>query len=300
MIDTPTPLISIICLSMNHEAFIKQSFESIVGQTYKNIEILYVDNNSTDASFEIADSIFKNCGFSYQGFKREKNYSIPQNLNFLIKKAAGKYISVQSGDDWWALDNIEKKVKFYELNQQFGLVYGNGYYYYEDNCNMKLPSNVHLFKEGYIFDDILLGGIYFPIGYIMRRDVFDTVGYYDENIKIDDWDMWLRILKHFPIGYFAEPLVYYRRHGGTFCKNIKANFVEALKTVDKYKSNKHYAEAREMCTRSYVYGLINSEPNLNTAFEILKHFKLNWFYIKQLAKVALTSAKLYKLKTDQN
>ena len=292
-----TPLISIICLSMNHETFIKQSFESIVGQTYTNIEIIYADNNSSDASFEIADSIFKNSGLPYQGFKREKNYNIPQNLNFLIKKAAGKYISVQSGDDWWELDSIERKVKFYEENQHFGLVYGNGYYYYEDTGKKILPTNAHLFKQGYIFDDVLLGGIYFPVGYIMRSDVFDTVGYYDENIKIDDWDMWLRILKHFPIGYFPEPLVYYRRHENTFCKNIESNFIEALKTVEKYKDEKHYAQAKEMCTRSYLYGLIMAEPCLNTAGKVVKHFKLNLFYVKQMAKVLLASAKLYKVKT---
>lgn len=290
-----TPLVSIICLSMNHEAFVKQSFESITGQTYKNIEILYVDNNSTDATFELADGIFKNSGRPYHGFKREKSYNIAQNLNFLIKKATGKYISVQSGDDWWELNNVEKKIIFYEQNQHFGLVYGNGYYYYEDTGKKILPTNAHLFKQGYIFEDVLLGGIYFPVGYIMRRDVFETVGYYDENIKIDDWDMWLRILKHFPIGYFSEPLVYYRRHENTFCKNIESNFIEALKTVEKYKGEKHYAQAKEMCTRSYVYGLGMAAPNLNTAGKILKHFKLNSFYIRQFTKVMLASAKLYKV-----
>ena len=295
MIDTP--LVSILCLSMNHEAFVKQSFESIVGQTYKNIEILYVDNNSTDATYEIADAIFKNSGRPYKGFKREENHNIPQNLNFLIKKAAGKYISVQSGDDWWEFDNIEKKVIFYEQNQQFGLIYGNGYYYYEETGKTILPSNAHLFKQGFIFDEVLVGGIYFPVGYIMRSDVFDTVGYYDENIKIDDWDMWLRILKHFPIGYFPEPLVYYRRHENTFCKNIESNFLEALKTVEKYKGQKYYGQAKEMCTRSYVYGLGMAAPNLNTAGKIIKHFKLNAFYIRQFAKVMLASAKLYKVKS---
>lgn len=290
------PLVSIICLSMNHEAFVKQSFESIVGQTYDNIEIIYVDNNSSDTTFEIADEIFNQSGRPYSGFKRITNFNIAQNLNFLIKKAKGKYISVQSGDDWWELDSVDRKVKFYEENQHFGLVYGNGYYYYEGTGKKILPTNAHLFKQGYIFDDVLLGGIYFPIGYIIRRDVFDTVGYYDETIKIDDWDMWLRILKHFPIGYFSEPLVYYRRHDNTFCKNVESNFIDALKTVEKYKGEKNYIQAREMCTRSYIYGLVTAEPSLNSAKKILKHFKLNSFYVKQLIKIALVNVKLYKVK----
>ncbi len=289
-----TPLVSIICISMNHQAFVKQSFDSIVNQTYQNMEILYVDNNSVDSTFEIAEEIFKNSDRPYRGYKREKNYNIAQNLNFLIKKAKGKYISVQSGDDWWAIENIEKKVRFYELNQHFGLVYANGYYFYEDTGTTILPSNIHLFKQGFIFDDVLLGGIYFPIGYIMRKDIFDIVGYYDENIKIDDWDMWLRILKHFPIGYFSEPLTYYRRHENSFCKNFESLFAEALKTVEKYKGEKHYAGAKEMCTRSYIYGLVSDEPNFTTASKILKHFRLNSFYVKQMVKVLLRITNLYK------
>ena len=88
-----TPLVSIICISMNHQAFVKQSFDSIVNQTYQNMEILYVDNNSVDSTFEIAEEIFKNSDRPYRGYKREKNYNIAQNLNFLIKKAKGKYIA---------------------------------------------------------------------------------------------------------------------------------------------------------------------------------------------------------------
>lgn len=290
------PLVSIICLSMNHEAFVKQSFDSIVEQTYNNIEIIYVDNNSSDTTYEIADTIFKKCGRSYLGFKRNTNFNIAQNLNFLIKKAKGKYIAVQSGDDWWKLDNIEKKVQFYEKNQQFGLVYGNGYYYYNDTGKKILPTTAHLFKQGYIFNDVLIGGLYFPVGYMIRKDVFDTVGYYDETIKIDDWDMWLRILKHFPIGYVSEPLVYYRRHDNAFCKNVESNFRESLKIVEKYKEEKNYMQARELCTRSYIYGLVNAQPNLYSAKKILKHFKLNSFYIKQLLKIVLVSVKLYKVK----
>jgi len=289
------PLVSIICVSMNHERFLKQSFESVVNQTYQNIEIIYVDNNSTDNSFEIANEIFLKSGVPYKGFKREKNYTIPENLNFLIKHASGKYIAPQSGDDWWDLTNIEEKVKFYESNQQFGLIYCNGYIYNDETKNITTPDTTK-YKSGYIFDTILQEGIYYPIGYIIRRDIFDSIGYYDENIMIDDWDIWLRILNHFPIGYFDRPLVYYRRHQHTFyfTANYKQHRIDTIKTLDKYKDHPLYKMAYVKANKHYIYSLANKYQGIEVIKEILRIGKPNWFYLKQIVKVLLKNLKLYK------
>ena len=289
------PLVSIICISMNHAKYVKQSFDSVVAQTYKNIEIIYVDNNSLDNSFEISNEIFLNSGLPYKGFKREKNYSVSENLNFLIKKSSGKYLAPQSGDDWWDITNIEEKVKYYILNPDYGLIYCNGYTYYENTNKLTLP-NTSNYKSGYIFDKILLEGIYFPIGYIMRKDIFDVIGLYDEDIMIDDWDIWLRILQHYPIGYFNVPLVYYRRHATTFSftTNYKEHRIDSLKTLNKYKDHPLYKKAYLKNTEGYIYGIACRQHDLEVLKEIIRLGKPNWFYFKQVFKFFLKNLRLYK------
>ena len=290
-----SPLVSILCISMNHASFVKQSFESVLAQTYKNIEIIYVDNNSSDNTFEIADEIFLKSGLPYKGFKREKNYSVSANLNFLVEKSVGKYLAPQSGDDWWDVTNIEEKVKFYELNQQFGLIYSNGYLYYDKTKLITLP-NTAKYSAGYIFDKVLVEGIYFPIGYLIRKDIFEVIGPYDEEIMFDDWDIWLRILQHYPIGYFDKPLVYYRRHATTFSftTKYKEHRSHELKTLNKYKEHPLFKTAYLKRTENYIYGISQRQPDIEILKEIFKLGKPNWFYFKQTCKFFLKKMKLYK------
>lgn len=291
------PLVSIICISMNHARYVRQSFDSVIHQTWANIEIIYVDNNSSDDTFEIADELFKKSGLPYKGFKREKNYSIPENLNFLISQCAGKYIAPQSGDDWWDLNNIEEKVRYYESHPEYGLLHCNGYLYYDDTATTALVNSTK-FKSGNIFDTVLIEGIYFPIGYMIRKDTFDVVGQYDETLIFDDWDMWLRILEHFPIGYFDKPLVYYRRHNTTFyfSMDYKKHRTDVLKVLDKYKNHPLYDKALEEANIYYIYGLASKYPGRVVIREIFKVGKANWFYFKQLVKGVLKELRIIKQK----
>ena len=279
------PLVSIVCLSMNHEKYVRQSFESVVRQTYPNIEIVYVDNNSTDNTFEIADEIFRTSGLPYKWFKIEKNYSISENLNFLIKEASGKYIAPQSGDDWWELTNLERKIAFYEANPKYGIVYCNGYYYNDRTQKKALPDTAN-FKTGFIFDNLLFDGVYFPVGYVVKREVFEKVGLYDEQIMADDWDMWLRVSQYYPIGYFDEPLVYYRRHDNNFCVNYANNYSYYLQTLNKYKQHPLYKKALKTLNENYIYGVVRT-PSFESLKEVFKYYHFNLFYNKQLLKVLL-------------
>ena len=93
-------MVSVFLLSWNHEKYIEQAVRSILSQTYKEIEIVFVDNNSSDNSFNIAVQIFETAGISFKAFKREKDYNIAANLNYLLSNSDGQYICILSADDW--------------------------------------------------------------------------------------------------------------------------------------------------------------------------------------------------------
>ena len=107
------PLVSILLLSMNHELFIQQCIESLKDQTYKNIEVVYLDNASSDATFNLGKKLLEESGLQYKIFYNKESQSISKNLNFLLANSSGKYISPLSTDDWFAPQNIEKKVSFF-------------------------------------------------------------------------------------------------------------------------------------------------------------------------------------------
>ena len=193
------PLISIICVSMNHEKYIEQGVNSFIKQTYPNIEFLYLDNYSIDNTFEIAASLFTASKRPYQLFKRERSYNLSENFNYLISKASGAYFCLISCDDWMMPEYIDTMVKQYEQKPQRGLLYSNGWYYYEDTDSYAPAANKK-FISGKIFDHIFLYGVLFPPGIMIKKDIFDKVGLYDETIPIEDYDMWLRVAKDYQIG----------------------------------------------------------------------------------------------------
>lgn len=281
------PLLSVICVSMNHEPFIERSFLSLINQTFRDFEILYIDNNSSDKSFDIADQIFKNSGLAYQHFRREKNYLLSPNLNLLLQQATGEYVAFLSGDDFLELTNFEEKMNYYLANPQFGMLYGGGYKYYYDTGKTVLMDNA-LWKSGWIFKDLLSLNFINSIGVIIKKSTFDDIGFFDENSKLEDWDMWLRIAQKYPIGLLEKPLVYYGRSTGT---NTSANtpyMDEGVAYIfNKYAQYKDINKAKRRYMLFRVYEVASEKPTIKNFKFIVKNCQFNIVYFKQVLKFFL-------------
>jgi glycosyltransferase involved in cell wall biosynthesis len=278
------PLVSVVCVSWNHAAYIERSFRSVADQTLRDIEVLYVDNNSTDNSFEIGDAVFKQSGLPYKGFKQTTNRGLGANLNFLIQQSKGKYISVLSGDDFFDPKNLEEKVNFFEQHPEYGMVYGAGFYYYYSTGKTELLQNPK-WKSGWLFKEILSGNFINAIGALISRKVLDDVGLFDEASLIEDWDMWIRISEKYPIGFIDKALVYYGKQTGS---NLSAN-MDYMDRGAAYIFNK-YAHHREINTakKKYrlfrVYQYASAKPSMKNLGFILKNFQFNTVYFKQVFK----------------
>lgn len=280
------PLVSILCLSMNHENYIEKSVGSAISQTYPNVEFLYVDNNSADASFELADALFQASGLPYKGFKREKGFGISANINFMLAHARGKYISVLSGDDWWDVSNVEEKIAYYEQNQQYGLLHGAGYvYYYETGETVK--EAVINNKSGWLLKDVVRRNFVNTNGVVLRKDVLDDVGFFDEKSNLEDWDMWIRIAEKYPIGFFSKPLTYY----GKILSNISDNKAYMTEGCDyifkKYAHYKEIAAAKDYYKMVDVYEAARLQPNLYNFRQLMIYFRFSTLHIKQITKLVL-------------
>lgn len=276
-------LISVLCLSMNHELYVKQAYESVVNQTYRNIEVIYVDNNSKDKTFEIADAVFKRSGLPYKGYKRQENYGISPNLNFLLKQATGEFVAVLSGDDWWELSNLEEKKKCFDKDPQYGMVYGNGYIYYQKEQRPELYYKAEQ-RSGSLFKELLNGNFIFAASVVVKTSVMRTLGNYDENSPIEDWDMWLRITEKFPIGYVGAPSVYSRYTGSNLSSNIEFMNKGFNYIFNKYRAYPQIKIAKKNIRMAQAYQLASTAPGWSSLSYILKNFQWNLKYIRQISR----------------
>lgn len=290
-------LVCIVCISMNHEDYIEQSIKSIIEQTYKNIEIFYLDNNSQDESFEKSKQLLEISGKPFFAVKREKSYTISANLNYLIRKSKADYFCIISCDDWMNKDNVLEKMKLLNSNPSLAVIYSNGYYY-----NQKIGDLFPIYDAGMRdkieYDNLLIRNDLIAVGNVVRRAALSEVGYFDENSNIEDWDLWIRISKNYQIGYIEKHLVFYRY----FHNNISLNEEYMWKGFNyiykKYsnefihsKNRKKIKEAFYERHRRYVNFLSVWNPTLPSVLKLICIPKFKSYYFASLVRWVLFFSK---------
>jgi len=284
-----SPLVSVICLSYHHENFVERALRSVIGQTYTNFEIIFIDNNSADESFEKGNKVLQSSHAKYFSHKTEKNLGIAGGLNFAIKKfATGKYIATISCDDFWDMYNLEEKVKYFEQNPNLGMLYGNGYYYFDDTKEIKLyyknPS-----ISGWILKELLKAPAINPQGILYKHDIVKELGYFDEKAKVEDRDLWYKIAEKYFIGYLHTPLTFYRSHKSNISLDISYMREGNEYFFKKYESEfpKEIKIARMKQERFFAYVMSKKSPTFKTLLKLISNFKFNWLYSKEIIRCVI-------------
>lgn len=205
------PLVSIIMNCYNCNEYLKQSINSALSQTYNNIEIIFWDNQSIDASAKIIKS-YNDDRIRY--FYSNSHVSLGKARNLAIKEACGEYIAFLDCDDLWSKDKI--KLSFIELykapkNQTISLVYSKSFIINENN---RLIRKNEKLLSGNIHDTLLVDGNFIVFSSVMvRRDLLIKYGGIDENLNYcEDLSMLLKVSKNnYAIGV-DEYLTSYRVH----------------------------------------------------------------------------------------
>ena len=289
------PLVTVGVLSFNHGKYVANCLESIATQTYKNIEVVFLDNASKDDSYANGLEILQKSSLNYRHFKNETPVNTPGNCNFILQKANSEYLCIIAADDWMVDSCIELKMNKILENSKVGFVYGTGWWYWENTNTYTLLSDGQ-FQRGNIFDEIIKGNFVFAIGALLRKEAVESVGGWDENIGIEDWDMWIRLAKNWQVDYISDPTVYYRRHDNNISSNYEIMLEHQKKIIEKYRYHKSYSQS--MTTAYLLYG-----NNFITARSTLKN-QGKWASYRELIKTpngrraltALFESFLYKIK----
>jgi alpha-1,3-rhamnosyltransferase len=235
------PLVSIIVSSYNHERYIQQCITSIIQQSYTKIQLIAIDDGSKDDTPVILEQLAIIYGFT---FEKQKNIGLPRTLNKAIQNyIQGKYLCILASDDFLPKDSIEKRVAFMEKNPDYAVGYGRSIIINKNSEIIGYDDTKH-YRSGEIFGDLFLAKYWLPAPTaIIKREVFNEVGYYDENLIFEDYYMWLKISYKFPIGFIDDYLVCYRIHDMNFHHGNEVLLEQQKVILDAYSEHPLYNNA---------------------------------------------------------
>ncbi len=232
------PLVSIIMNCHNGETYLKESINSLINQTYKNWELIFWDNFSSDSSKEVLMQFSdKRIKYYYT-----KNFTpLYEARNLAIKKTSGEFISFLDTDDWWSPMKIEKQVKFFLKNKNLDVIYTNYYFFYNKTKTKKIISKKNL-PEGKITRELLnnynIGGI---LTALCKKKIFQTKQFIGQYEIIGDFDFFIDVSLNNFFGCIQEPLAYYRAHeSNTSLKKIHLHIQELEDWIKTNKFKDHF------------------------------------------------------------
>ena len=230
------PLVTVGVALYNHEKYILKCLESIINQSYSNIELIIIDDGSPDNSYLLAKNYLEKYSDKNITLITRKNKGMCNTLNEIAKLSKGKYISFIGSDDFWFLNKIEDQVNYLESNDNITLVHSNSIKVDANNKEIGFLDYSSKLNSGNIYESIIYGkgGINTP-SHLYKTSIYKEIGYYDNTLKFEDTDFWLRLTKKHLIGYINKNHSYYRWHGENLSdsKNMLTFYNEELIKIFK-------------------------------------------------------------------
>jgi glycosyltransferase involved in cell wall biosynthesis len=204
-----SPLVSIVCLCYNHERFVEEALESVLHQTYSNIEIIVVDDFSTDRSSSIIKMLIKDRLLQIQFLEMKQNLGNCKAFNQGLALAIGEFVIDFSTDDVMLPDRVEKQVEFFEKQKEnVGVVFTDAIYIDENSKPIRSHYD-YLFKKklidhvpvGNVFRDVLTTYFISSPTMMVKKQVMDALQGYDESLSYEDFDFWVRASRDFQFAF---------------------------------------------------------------------------------------------------
>lgn len=253
------PKVSVIISTHNRANFICQAVECVLGQTFKDIEIIVVDDGSTDNTREALLKYASAILYIYQ-----ENKGRAEARNAGVRLAKGEYIAFLDDDDIWLADKLAKQAAYLDTRGDIGLVHTFSEIIDENGHLLprETKKRAKLYKKsikiGYAYEGMIKLGIMFTSSVMLRKKCFDRVGLFDRAIvAFEDWDLYLRVALYYGIGIIKEPLVKYRAHSNQTLKKefISGRINTSLKHLALLGSYNYNSTAKRRIARNFYIHL---------------------------------------------
>ena len=292
------PLVSIIMNCYNGEKFLTEAVDSVIAQTYKNWEIVFFDNASTDRSEEIIKS-YKNDKIKY--YSSRTNTTLGKARNSALSKCSGLFIAFLDVDDLWLPRKLEKQIPLF-INSKVGVVICDTYFF-EDNKNVKQHYKFKKPPTGNVFSDLLVNSFISLETVIIRKECLQELDhFFDERFSmIEEYDFFLRILLNWELDYVDEVLAKWRIHAFSWTWKKADQFpIEREIMIDKFNTNivdfnlEYSSEIEALKIRGLInnFELLWAENKGRSARGLIKH---DVFYSRKILILFIFSFFPYRM-----
>lgn len=271
------PLVSVVMPVYNGQAFLAQAVESVLAQTFKAVELIAVDDGSTDGSPEILAEYS-----SRIRVVRRANAGVSAARNAGIAAARGELIAFLDQDDWWMPEKVTRQVELFQTDDRVGLVHTAVAYYDECLGRQVGPQNPAARPEAMIgdcYESLLLGNPLVNSSVLLRRSALEEIGGLNLSIRgntVQDYDLWLRTAQRWRLAYVPEPLTVFRLHANQGHRDRRAMLRDELDLLLRQRTKSAWT-----ATTSGARRLADLHDSLATAhfeagdgWEARRHFAL--------------------------
>lgn len=246
-------LVSVIIPNYNYARFVSKAVTSVENQTYKNIQIIVVDNGSTDNSLEVLRELGPRITLISQ-----ENQGQSGARNSGLAAAKGDFIAFLDADDTWLPTKIEKQLARFS-DKDVGLVYTG---LTRVDSQGKVQSEQLPIHRGWILKDFALSPGAAVVGgestALVRREAILSAGIFDRELSIGSgWDMWRRIASEWKVEFVNEPLALYLQHGSNLSMNLDVYERDTLRKLDNMFSDPRSKEVFGLRAQSYEAHLLS-------------------------------------------
>ncbi len=195
------PRVSIIIPTYNRHKFLQEAIDSVLAQSYRDYELIVVDDGSTDETAEVAHKYNGKLSYIYQ-----QNRGVSAARNKGIAASTGDYICFLDSDDLWQPDKLKVQLEFMDKRPKYPVCYTDEIWIrYGVRVNQRKK---HAKYGGWILPHCLPLCIISPSSVMISRGVFDKLGVFDESLPAaEDYDLWLRIAKAYPVYFIPDALI---------------------------------------------------------------------------------------------
>lgn len=208
------PTVSIVIPTYNRQRLVQETIDSVLRQSFSDWELLVIDDGSTD---ETATVLTERYGNSIR-YVHQQNQGESAARNKGITLAQGKYVAFLDSDDLWLPNKLQRQVEVLDSQTEVGLVSTQAYWMSNEGLQLQRPPHGHDRASATVsWADLVLGNAIAGGGSsaMVRRRCFELAGTFDASIRFgEEWDLWLRIARHWRVYQIPEPLCCYRINPG--------------------------------------------------------------------------------------
>jgi len=208
------PLISVIIPAFNADKYIDETIDSVINQSYQNIEVIVINDGSTDNTLEVLEKFHDKITVL-----TTENRGVSHARNYGVNRSKGSVLAFVDSDDIWLSDKLERQVNdLKKLNWS----HCDSFYFGEHESGTVKRSDLSTMCHGAVFEPLLKENFITTSTVLIKKETFIENGGFDEGLEaLEDWKLWLAVARKNDLAYVAEPLTRYRVYSGSTSRRAR-------------------------------------------------------------------------------